>query len=285
MLENSFVHLPGIGAETEQRLWAQGLCTWDQLDGNLSEVFGAQRARQVAQALDESRAARQAGEFSYFQERLKGADMWRLFPALLHAGLRERIAYLDIETTGLGFPPQCKSTTIAVLFQGQLHLEHEPARKKELLRAVEVHAKLLVTFNGGTFDLPFLRREFGLTLRHPHLDLRYWLARLGFKGGLKKIQQAFREVPQRESMDIDGFDAVRLWRLHERGVARALETLYTYNAEDTVVLEQLVYCGLNLEAAQKTQLKLARYDLPARPVIPTRICPQVYRTLRASGTY
>lgn len=280
MLENSFVHLPGIGPETEQRFWSEGVRTWDELDENLCNLFGPQKARKISLALEESRAAHAAREFGYFQERLKGAEMWRLLPLFLDAGLDNEIAYLDIETTGLGFPPQCKSTTIAVLFRGELHLEHEPARKRMLMQTVEREAKLLVTFNGGTFDLPFLRREFGVSLRQAHLDLRYWFARLGYRGGLKAIQKRFAEIPQRGSMDIDGFDAVRLWKLHERGVPRALETLLTYNAEDTLVLEQLIFCGLNIEAAARPQLGLTVRRTPTVRAVPTRICPQVYGMLR-----
>lgn len=278
MLQNSFVHLPGIGAETEQKLWAQGLKTWDDLSLNLSDLFGPQKAKKLALAIDESQAAHESGEIQYFQPKFKGAEMWRLLPSFIQKN--SAIAYLDIETTGLGFPPQCQSTTISVLFKGQLHIEHDRLRKLQLLESVQAEAELLVTFNGGTFDLPFLRREFGLQLRQTHLDLRYWMARLDHKGGLKKVQKAFQEIHQRQSMDIDGFDAVRLWNLHLRGVPKALETLMTYNAEDTVVLEQLIFCGLNLEALNRPGLQLATYKIPLVPKIPTQVCPFVYRALR-----
>jgi uncharacterized protein YprB with RNaseH-like and TPR domain len=281
MLENSFVHLPGVGPQTEERLWSLGCHTWDHLTERLPEFFGRQKASKLLGAIEESRAAHDSGEFEYFRERLKGADQWRMLPSILKSGLADQIAYLDIETTGLGFPPASESTSIAVLFNGELHLEYKSDRKRQLLERIEKEAALIVTFNGMTFDLPFLRREFDLQLRHPHLDLRYWFARLGHRGGLKKIQKGFPEVPQRVSMDIDGFDAVRLWRMHDWGVENALETLLTYNAEDTIVLEQLVFTGLNLEAEQKPHLRLERYDLPLAPAIPTRVCPNVYKMLRA----
>lgn len=282
MLENSFVHLPSIGAQTEERLWSLGCHTWDDLEAQLPELFGRQRTQRLLAAIEESRAAFENLEFDYFRERLKGSDMWRLLPALLKAGHADKIAYLDIETTGLGFPPACESTTIAVLFKGELHLEYKAEKKRAILERIDREAKIIVTFNGVTFDLPFLRREFEeLAFRQPHLDLRYWFAKLEFRGGLKKIQKAFPEVPQRVSMDIDGFDAVRLWRMHDWGVENALETLLTYNAEDTIVLEQLVYTGLNLEAELKPHLKLETYALPLPPPIPTRVCPQVYKMLRA----
>ncbi len=280
MLENSFVHLPGIGPETEKKLWSQGLHTWDDLQCNLEILFSAKKANSLAAALDESRSAHEESEYEYFQSRFKGSEMWRLFPALLKQGLKNDIAYLDIETTGLGFPPASYSTTIAVLFQGQLHLEHELDRKFALLKNINSSAKMIVTFNGGPFDLPFLRREFGLSFAQAHLDLRFWFAKLDRRGGLKKVQQSFPMIHQRKSMDIDGFDAVRLWALHRKGIPKALETLLTYNAEDTIVLEQLVYTGLNLESEQRAHLKLPNYQLPQVPLIPTEVCPEVYRLLR-----
>ena len=280
MLENTFAHLPGITPESEERLWSMGFHNWDQLEENLGTVFSAKKLDKVLAALEESRAALDAGEFLFFQERLKGGEKWRCLPSLLSQGLQNKIAHLDIESTGLGFPPASYSTSIAVLFDGELHVEHEFEKKRALMRRVQEEALCLVTFNGASFDLPFLRREFELELRNPHVDLRYWFAKHERKGGLKKIQTSFDEVRQRGSMDIDGFDAVRLWRMHEWGVERALETLMTYNAEDTVVLEQLMYCLLNLEAAKYPHLRLASYDIPTCPEIRTTVCSQVYRRLR-----
>ena len=280
MLENSFIHLPGIGAGTEEKLWARGLHTWNHLTENLREVFSAAKAAQVGEALEHGRLAYEAREFSYFQGRFKGAEMWRVLPALLESECIDQIAYLDIETTGLGFPPQCKSTTIAVYYQNQLHIEHTYNRKRELMREIDREAKCLVTFNGSTFDLPFLRREFNFDLRQAHVDLRFWMAKHGLKGGLKAIQKSLSEVRQRDSMDIDGFDAVRLWNMHQRGVPNALETLMTYNAEDTVVLEQMIYIGLNLERAARPHLKLKKFEAPTPPPIPHEICPLVYQMLR-----
>lgn len=282
MLENSFIHLPGIGPSTEEKLWEQGLHTWDHLADNLSALFGPKRAQQLSDAIEEARSAFHTRAFDYFQGRFKGAEMWRVLPALLESECRDQIAYLDIETTGLGFPPQCKSTTIAVYYQGSLHVEHDVKRKRALLQEIESEAKCLVTFNGGTFDLPFLRREFNLKLEQAHVDLRFWLAKHELRGGLKKIQQGLPQIHQRESMDIDGFDAVRLWALHQRGVPNALETLMTYNAEDTIVLEQLVYIGIDFERALRPKLTLKAFKTPEPPRIPYEICPLVYKMLRRS---
>ncbi|RLM48905.1 ribonuclease H-like domain-containing protein, partial [Halorubrum sp. Atlit-28R] len=44
----------------------------------------------------------------------------------------------------------------------------------------------------------------------------------------------------RDRPDISGRDAVRLWREYERGDESALDTLVSYNREDTVNLERLM---------------------------------------------
>ena len=257
-----------------------GFHHWDQLEENIGEVFSAKKAEKILAALEESRMALDSNSYGFFQERFKGPDKWRAIPSILERGLARKVAYLDIESTGLGFPPATNSTTIAVLFDGELHVEYLNARKRDLMQHVQENAECLVTFNGASFDLPFLRREFELDLRNAHVDLRYWFAKHGVKGGLKKIQQAYPDLHQRESMDIDGFDAVKLWRMHEWGVKNALETLMTYNAEDTIILEALTYMLLNQEAEAYPHLRLATYDIPASRKIKTEVCPDVYIQLR-----
>lgn len=275
MIRHSFIHLPGVGEQTERRLWDQGLYDWNGLADSVFQIFGPRKAGVIAGALEESRSAYDAGELRYFQEKLKGAHMWRLIPECI-----DSIAYLDIETTGLGFPPMAHSTTIAVLFKGELFIEFEPERKKLLMERIQDEARMIVTFNGLSFDLPFLRREMDLELQNPHVDLRVWLRRLGFVGGLKKIQLGLQGIPQRESMDIDGFDAVRLWRMHGRGVPNALETLMTYNAEDSIVLEPLLHLALAKECEGHSHLPLKAPPCPPSPLVPTKVDPYVYGLLR-----
>jgi len=74
---------------------------------------------------------------------------------------------------------------------------------------------------------------------------------------------------------------VRLWRLHERGLAGALETLLTYNAEDTVVLEALLTKAYNLEIARYPELgTLAEIPMRELPELSTRSYPEIYALLR-----
>ena len=288
MITNTFIHLPGVGETTEQRLWEQGIRSWDDLEASLETSFSAKKAQKLAIAIEESRSALEAGEFRYFQERLKSAHAWRLLPHCLENAESDSIAYLDIETTGLGFPPMAHSTTIAVMFNGELFVEHEPSKKRELMERVEREAKVIVTFNGASFDLPFLRKELGLELPNAHVDLCVWFRRHDVRGGLKAIQLSYPEVHQRSSMDIDGFDAVRLWRMHKRGVPRALETLMTYNAEDTVCLAPLLriaYERVLQTYAPSGFLRELPVSTKPLPQIQTEVCSYVYQLLRGEESW
>jgi len=48
---------------------------------------------------------------------------------------------------------------------------------------------MIVTFNGTCFDVPFIKKIFPeINFNQIHIDLRYFLKRLGLSGGLKIIE-------------------------------------------------------------------------------------------------
>jgi uncharacterized protein YprB with RNaseH-like and TPR domain len=94
---------------------------------------------------------------------------------------------------------------------------------------------LVVSFNGASFDVPFVERAFDISLDTAHLDLLYPCRSVGLTGGLKAIEADVGI--ERGRPDLSGRDAVRLWHRYERrDDEAALETLVSYNREDTVNL-------------------------------------------------
>lgn len=274
MIEHSFLHLPGIGPAKEQKLWNAGITRWDELRIVACEVVSAAKRAEFEAALDLSCEAWDEQNFSYFAQNLPKSDMWRMIP-----GREQNIAYVDIETTGLHRPPEGYSTTITFLFRGEVLQEYEFAKKQQLIHYILSESEIVCTFNGASFDIPWMQREFNCVFTQPHVDLRVWMCKQGFKGGLKSIQKLMTDIPQRTGMDITGYDAVKLWKMHLQGVAGALETLLTYNAEDTLVLHPLLVKAFNKEVETHPQFQLNLLKMPILPKLKTDICPNVYSLL------
>ncbi len=110
---------------------------------------------------------------------------------------------------------------------------------------------MIISFNGKTFDIPFIQTYFNCSLDQAHIDLRYVLASLGYKGGLKKCEKALGI--DRGALDgVDGYFAVVLWHEYRKtGNKKALETLLAYNIEDVINLEVLMVRAYNQKLQEK----------------------------------
>jgi uncharacterized protein YprB with RNaseH-like and TPR domain len=258
MLRHTFCHLPGVGEKTEQRLWAAGLTTWEiVLDQEPDRVTAARRL--PASFLRESVAHHAGRNAAWFAERLTAGQSWRLF-----GDFRDSCAYLDIETTGMGDGDYI--TTIALYDGRSIRTYIHGQNLDDFVRDVQPY-RLLVTYNGKSFDLPFLRRCLRCDFRQAHIDLRHTLASLDLRGGLKNCERlvGLRRPGMEE---IDGFVAVLLWRdFRRRKDPRALETLLAYNIQDAVNLETLMVHAHNRKLAGLTSAPFAAgYHLPPPPV-------------------
>src|SRR5262249_26831735 len=106
-------------------------------------------------------------------------------------------------------------------------------------------AAMIVTFFGTGFDLPFLRRAFPqMPIPQMHVDLCFLLKRLGYRGGLKRIEQQFGIQRSAQTTGLSGWDAVRLWREYRYQKRQgSLDTLLAYNAEDVRNMADLLAEG------------------------------------------
>jgi uncharacterized protein YprB with RNaseH-like and TPR domain len=251
VIRSTFLHLPGVGPVTEAELWRRGVRDWSEVaafpdDPGLSTPRW-DRVRAELQASERALAERHV---EYFASRLPSAEHWRLYPSF-----RAETAFLDIETTGLS-PYEGIVTVVSVhgggrtrTFIADENLEELPAYLRKF--------RLLSTFNGRLFDVPFLEHRFpGLVVPPVHIDLRFLLYRLGYGGGLKRIEQILGVGDRSGVEGIHGLDAVRLWEAFRRGDTDSLARLVRYNRADTVNLEPL------LEFAVE---RLSRRLLPTGP--------------------
>jgi uncharacterized protein YprB with RNaseH-like and TPR domain len=233
MLKRTFIHLPKVGPTTEINFWQQGLHTWEDFL-TTREVFGLSRGRLAALQCDLEHSLQHLDQPAYFGSRLPANERWRLFKQY-----QARTAYLDIETTGANWPNL--AVTVIGLYDGRTF--HQFVLDENILDFLDIidEFQMLVTFNGSQFDLPVLQAFFGgRPFRQTHIDLRFVLARLGFKGGLKKIEPRFSLNRPPDLAGLDGYDAVLLWERARRGDRVARDLLLRYNQEDVVNLESLM---------------------------------------------
>ena len=154
------------------------------------------------------------------------------------------MVYLDIETTGLD--RYFNDITTIALFDGEsIQTYVQGQNLDDFIEDIQRY-KVIVSYNGKSFDIPFIEHHFNTRLDHAHIDLRYILSGLGFKGGLKGCEKKLG-MDRGDLSDIDGFLAVLLWQEYQQtGSHKGLDTLLAYNIQDTINLENLMVTAYNM---------------------------------------
>ncbi len=245
MLENTFIHLPTFGPNRERVLWSNGIFTWEDF---LDHFGSSTRHEHYCSKVSSSVYALKVADGEYFSTTLPSSETWRCFPHF------RKIAYLDIETTGLA--PQSDYITVIGLFDGEsTHSYIHGQNLDDFSKDIEEY-DAVVTFNGSLFDIPFLKKAMpGIRIPKLHMDLRFLLASLNIRGGLKKIEQQFGMEREDDLKGLNGYSAVLLWQEYMRKNDKdALDKLVRYNSADIVNLKTL------LEWAYKKKRTLTGFD-------------------------
>jgi uncharacterized protein len=244
MLRHTFQHIPGLGERRERALWRRGIGTWDDLLANPQQSGLPPALLSDALALIQlSKEALQQGNIHFFTQLLPAREHWRLY-----GEFQQVAAYLDIETGPLGNGRQ--GITVIGLFDGR---EFRSFVRGHNLHAFEDHLRrydLLVTFNGKTFDVPYIERDLGIPIYQAQIDMKVFLHRLGYHGGLKRIERQWGILREDGVAGLTGFDAVLLWTRYRCGDSEALERLIAYNRADVVNLEVLLKRGYEMAREQ-----------------------------------
>jgi predicted nuclease with RNAse H fold/uncharacterized protein YprB with RNaseH-like and TPR domain/adenylate kinase family enzyme len=282
MIERTFLHLPGVGPLTENRLWKSGYMCWGDLDhairggATVRDLFRSsdrqtklftsetvQRDRRSAawlNCLDESRRALNEREYRFFLDLIKPANHWRLLPALQSEAL-----YLDIETTGLSRELHY-ITVIGALYKNRFYQWVWPEPLDELAELMAT-APLVVTFNGSRFDIPFLRSHaHAVPEPHAHVDLVHIANAAGLRGGQKVAEQKLGLSRDDEFEEFGGLEAVASWCRALYGDQSAYEQLLTYNRLDVEMMPRLAARLCALLESQATGRVLEENCRVATPI-------------------
>jgi len=261
MLKKTFIHIPSIGAKTEQSLWLSGVADWDKFKEPFLNHLPFKKIELIKEYLNASKEHIKNDNPNYFTDLMQSNLHWRMFPEFRHLAV-----FLDIETTGLD-PIDQTITTIALYNGKSIFYYVKNINLDDFIKDIKQY-KVIITYNGKCFDVPFIEKYFGINMTHAHIDLRYILSGLGFKGGLKACEKNLG-IQRGELHDIDGYFAILLWYDYiKKRNKKALETLLAYNIQDVVNLEKLIIIAYNLRLKETPFFDSLRLDIPSVPDIP-----------------
>ena len=258
-LFNSFTFAKGIGLKTETTLKKLGINSWsDVLKNHCPEMFPKQKWQTLWKGVSSAIEALRILDVPHLTSLIPKTQHWKMLPNFI-----DRIAYLDIETTGLS-ASYSYITTIAVYDGTKVH---DFIRGENLDDFPKFISKFqaISTFYGKAFDIPFIKQEMGIDFNQIHFDVCFLLRKLKIKGGLKKIEKRFG-ISRGNLEDLDGYTAVLLWNKFKKSKKREyLETLLAYNNEDVINLEFLLYQAYNF-LIEKELLFTSPLELPKKKI-------------------
>jgi uncharacterized protein YprB with RNaseH-like and TPR domain len=149
LLENTFIHISGIGPKTEQLLWNRGIRTWQDFLDLKKPAFSLERDTVIRQELELS--IKNRNNLSYFAKSFPPSDLWRIYETF-----QNQAVFLDIETSG-GYQ-ELDEITMVGLYDGRTVQTFVNGRNLDDFEQALASFSLVITFNGSCFDLPYLRR-------------------------------------------------------------------------------------------------------------------------------
>lgn len=228
MIRNSFIFLDKIGRKKENLLWQSGIKDWNDFlratDINgismKSKYYYDRKIREAQQALLQENAL-------YFNDKIPSRERWRLYHYF-----KENCCFLDIETNSYGRITVVGITDSNNTKQFVRGINLEPLGIENELKKY----KVIITFNGSSFDLPKLKKE-GIVINLLHIDLKPLCINQRLKGGLKKIEKI---LDLKRPAHLYG-NPVELWKsFHASGDREYLDLLLDYNKEDCENLQNVM---------------------------------------------
>ncbi len=219
MIENSFIFLEKVSTKKEQNIWQQGIKNWDHfLKTKKIKGISYTTKQYYGHKLKQAQLALYNDNLGFFN--LPQKENWRLYNYF-----RNQTGYLDIEVDSKG---KIILVGISNHYHTNTFVKGINLEKKHLTKELSKY-KLIVTFNGSSFDLPKLKKQLNITITQPHIDLKPLCINLNLKGGLKEVEKQLNlnRPPHLKGNPVD------LWKaLHASGDREYLDLLIAYNNED-----------------------------------------------------
>ncbi|MGC8598829.1 MAG: ribonuclease H-like domain-containing protein [Thermoplasmata archaeon] len=245
MLRETLILFQGISYRRQKNLRREGIFTWEDLLIKGSKYFSPDRWRIIEEEILNAIENYKSRNIEYFKNRLNKRDYYLLFEDFIDFSL-----FLDIETTGMDLYGEITVIGISDHRKNYRAFVNGIDLDENLIADTLKNYKILVTFYGSRFDIPFISRKFpylgDILKRMVHIDLCFLGRRVGFRGGLKSIERQVGLERDSHIQGLTGFDAVRLWNEYLSGKKESLDTLIEYNRRDVINLVDLFEIEIEL---------------------------------------
>lgn len=241
MLFNTFIHLDGIGEKNELLLYKNGIYCWDDLlRTDRLDFISSENLKRLKEDTLNSYKKYTEKDINFFLHRLSKKNAWRVYKEF-----KRYACFLDIETNGVSGVDS--DITLIGIYSNATYRCFINGRNLETFEDEIIKYDLIITFNGGIFDLPVINRYFRTRyFKHiAHIDMRFVCNGFCdtrencFKGGLKAIERKIGLYRPPSIRDLNGYDAVKLWQRYQNGEEYCLNTLIEYNKYDVLNLAKL----------------------------------------------
>lgn len=239
VLDETFIIFDNISKKREKFLKDHGIKTWNDLLNKGESILNPKEYRKLKHEIKKAEKKLIHKDIEYFINRLDEKDYY-----LLYENFKDMACFLDIETTGIDDYSDLTILGISDskehyrVFINDLNLDINQIMK--YLR----NFKIVITFYGSRFDLPFLLKRYPelekIFKKMAHIDLCFLGHRVGFKGGLKKIEKQIGIEREENIQGLTGYDAINLWKNYRNGDKKSLITLIKYNRSDVLNLIKLI---------------------------------------------
>lgn len=236
MIAGSFLHFDGIGKKNAEKLLLSGFHSWtDIIDRKAELPFSERINSKILAGAEASLEALEREDLFYFAEKIHPSEKWRMLATYIDSS-----SYFDIETTAETYGDNI--TVIVCYHKGKLYKYINGENLHEFLDLLD-DIKLLVSFNGASFDVPMILRYYHIPkIPCAHLDLRWVTYYNGYKGGLKQIEKTMNIIRPADILGISGWEAILLWQ--EWDYNRTLEAknlLVRYCSADVLSLKMIAF--------------------------------------------
>jgi uncharacterized protein len=209
MIKNTFQVFKGITQRKEKELWNTGIKTWDDfLQKDKIKGISYESKYQLELQIKKCSLKLKENDDSFFLNLLPIKLHYRYYPMI-----KNELLFVDIES--YGHKRRNEITIIGIGNGEDINLIRGDKTDSSQIKKIFQNNKGIVTYNGRSYDIPILKKRYNIDFSNKFIiDLKHLMNELGYKGGLKVIEEELK-IERKLSHKIMNGDPINLWKAYK----------------------------------------------------------------------